>query len=347
MPDTLLVAELSANHNGSIEIAKQTMLAAKEAGADAVKLQTYTADTMTIDCDKPWFRINSGTLWDGDTLYSLYQKAFTPWEWHGELFEYGRSLGLCVFSTPFDTTAVDFLETLKNPVYKIASFEAMDYPLIAYAANKGKPIVISVGMLALEEIAEAVQTCRDAGNNDITLLVCTSEYPAKPEDAQLLKIGDLASKFNVKVGLSDHTMGYAVASAAVALGACMVEKHFIIDRSAGGVDSAFSMEPLEFKQMADTIRVIEKAVAPPNYGRISKGRVFARSLFAVKDISLGEEFTNENVRSIRPSYGLHPRYLPEILGRRASGDIERGTPLSWDVIEKRRYSGNEKGKNDE
>jgi len=334
MSDVFLVAELSANHNGSIALAKQTMLAAKESGADAVKLQTYTADTLTIDCDKPFFRINSGTLWDGTTLYELYQKAYTPWEWHKELFEYGQSLGLTVFSTPFDYSAVDFLESLSNPIYKIASFEAMDYPLVAYVAKKGKPMVISTGLLSLEEIAQTVQSCRNVGNNDITLLVCTSEYPAKPENAQLQKIDDLSSRFGVKVGLSDHTMGHAVASAAVALGACMVEKHFTLDRGAEGVDNAFSMEPAEFRHMAETIRIIEKAVSPPDYDRISAGRVFARSLFAVKDISPGEVFTNENIRSIRPSDGLHPKYLPEILGKTARCFIERGTPLSWNIVHK-------------
>jgi len=334
MHDVFLVAELSANHNGSLALAKQTMLAAKEAGADAVKLQTYTADTLTIDCDKPCFQIHTGTLWGGSTLYELYQKAYTPWEWHEELFEYGRSLGLTVFSTPFDYSAVDFLESLENPIYKIASFEAMDYPLIAYAAQKGKPMVISTGLLTLEEISQAIQTCHNVGNNDITLLVCTSEYPAKPEDAQLLKINDLSSRFNVKVGLSDHTMGDAVASAAAALGACMVEKHFTIDRGSGGVDSAFSMEPAEFKHMAETIRLIEKAVSPPDYDRVGTGRVFARSLFAVKDIDPGETLTCENIRSIRPSGGLHPQHLPEILGGASKCFIERGTPLSWDIVEK-------------
>jgi len=313
-------------------MAKKTMLAAKNAGADAVKLQTYTADTLTINCDKPWFKVGGGTLWDGETLYSLYQKAYTPWEWHKELFEYGRSLGLVVFSTPFDFTAVDFLETLDNPIIKIASFEAMDLPLVSYAAAKGKPMVISTGMVSLEEIGEVVITCRDAGSDDITLLVCTSEYPAAPEDAQLLKIKDLSERFGVKVGLSDHTMGHAVACAAAALGACMIEKHFIIDRAMGGVDSAFSMDEKEFAQMVENIRTIEKAVSPPNYNKESKGRVFARSLFAVKDINKGERFTKVNVRSIRPSNGLHPKHYFEVLDRTARTDIERGTPLTWELI---------------
>jgi len=334
MNKTFIVAELSANHNGSFEIAKQTIQAAKQAGADAVKLQTYTADTLTIDCDKTNFQIKSGTLWDGTTLYKLYKKAYTPWEWHKELFSYGKSLGLTVFSTPFDYTAVDFLEELGNPIIKIASFEAMDYPLISYAAKKMKPIVISTGVLTLEEIEEAVKTCRDVGNNDIILLVCTSQYPAKPGDAQLLKITDLSSRFNVKVGLSDHTMGYAVASAAVALGACMIEKHFTLDRSVDDVDSAFSMEPAEFKEMVDFIRIIEQAVSPPDYDKVSPGRIFSRSLFVVSDINPGEIFTKENIRSIRPAGGLHPGLYPEVLGKKATGFISRGTPLSWNLVDK-------------
>jgi pseudaminic acid synthase len=335
---TFIIAELSANHNQSLQLAKDTMLAAKNAGADAVKLQTYTADTMTIDCDKPCFKVNSGTLWDGQTLYELYKKAYTPWEWHEELFSYGKELGLVVFSTPFDYSAVDFLETLDNPIYKIASFEAMDYPLVEYAAKRGKPMVISTGMLSLEEIEEVVQICRNVGNNDITLLVCTSEYPAKPEDAQLLKIQDLATRFNVKVGLSDHTMGSAVANAAVALGACMVEKHFIINRNMGGVDSAFSMDESEFTQMVESIRIIEKAISKPDYTKKSAGRVFARSLFVVQDMRKGDVFTAENLRSIRPSDGLHPKYYPEILGQRASCDIERGTPVTWEYIQRGAFS---------
>ncbi len=315
---TFIIAELSANHNQDLELAKKTIQAAKEAGADAVKLQTYTADTITIDCDKPCFQINSGTLWDGMTLYKLYQKAYTPWEWHSELFDYGKSLGLVVFSTPFDYGAIDFLEGLGNPIYKIASYEAMDYPLISYAAAKGKPMVISVGLLSLEEIEEAVDACRKAGNNDITLLICTSEYPAKPEDAQLLKLGDLASRFDVKVGLSDHTMGGAVASAAVALGACMVEKHFILDRAMGGVDSVFSMDVKEFREMVDTIRIVEKAVSVPDYEVKGSRRIHARSLFVVEDVKKGETFTADNLRSIRPSNGLHPKYYHLVLGSTAT-----------------------------
>ena len=324
---------MSANHNHDIQIARDTILAAKKAGADAVKLQTYTADTLTIDCDKPWFKVDSGTIWDGTTLYDLYKKAYTPWEWHEELFEYGKNLGLVVFSTPFDYSAVDFLEKLGNPIYKVASFEAMDYPLVSYAAKKAKPMVISTGMLSLEEISEVVQVCRNDGNNDITLLVCTSEYPALPEDAHLLKLQDLAFRFNVKVGLSDHTMGYAVANAAVALGACMIEKHFIMDRSLGGVDSAFSMNENEFKEMVASIRIIEKAVSTPDYTKKSSGRVFARSLFVVQDIKKDDVFTKDNVRSIRPSCGLHPRYYFDILGLKSMYDIERGTPLKWEFFE--------------
>ncbi|MCL1884779.1 MAG: pseudaminic acid synthase [Defluviitaleaceae bacterium] len=326
---TFIAAELSANHNHDLELAKKTILAAKESGADGVKLQTYTADTITIDSDAPCFQTTGP--WKGTTLYKLYQEAYTPWEWHEELFDYGRSLGLVMFSTPFDYSAVDFLEKLDNPIYKIASFEAMDYPLIKYAAEKGKPMVISLGLLTLEEIGEMIAACREAKNDDITLLVCTSQYPAKPEDAQLLKIGDIAKRFGVKVGLSDHTMGSAVASAAVALGACMIEKHFILDRSLGGVDSAFSMNPEEFRQMVDSIRIIEKAVSEPDYTKISAGRGGARSLFATKEIRKGEAFTPENLRSIRPGNGLHPKYYPQILGSLATCDIKFGTPLTWEM----------------
>jgi pseudaminic acid synthase len=334
---TLIIAELSANHNHDLELAKKTILAAKEAGADAVKLQTYTADTITIDSDKPWFQTAQGSLWEGTTLYKLYQEAYTPWEWHKELFEYGRALGLVMFSTPFDYSAVDFLEELGNPIYKIASFEAMDYPLIEYAAAKGKPMIISLGLLSLEETGEAIEACRKVGNDDITLLVCTSSYPAKPEDAQLLKIPDIAKRFGVKVGISDHTMGGAAAAAAVALGACVIEKHFILDRGLGGVDSAFSMNPAELKQMAEDIRIIEKAVSAPDYTKISQGRGGARSLFAVKDIRKGETFTAGNVRSIRPGQGLHPKFYPVILGSAAMCDIEFGTPLTWEMTDAKEH----------
>jgi len=330
---TLIIAELSANHNQDLSLAKKTIKAAKESGADAVKIQTYTADTITLNCDKPCFQISSGTLWDGTTLYKLYQKAYTPWEWHEEIFTYGRSLGLTMFSTPFDYTAVDFLETLDNPIYKIASFEAMDYPLISYAAARGKPMIISLGVLSPEETAEAVEACHSVGNKDVTLLVCTSQYPAKPEDAQLLKIPYLAKKLNVKIGLSDHTMGGAVACAAVALGALVVEKHFVLDRSMGGVDSAFSMNPEEFKQMVSDIRIIEKAVTEPDYTKINQGRIHARSLFAVEDIKKGEKFTPQNMRSIRPSNGLHPKHYPKILNSTALCNIERGTPLTWEMTD--------------
>jgi len=330
---TFTIAELSANHNHDLDLARRTILAAKESGADAVKLQTYTADTITIDCDAPCFQTAADSLWAGRTLYDLYKEAYTPWEWHSELFDYARSLGLVVFSTPFDYTAVDFLEGLDNPIYKIASFEAMDYPLIKYAAEKGKPMVISLGLLTPDEIGEAVQTCRDVGNDDITLLVCTSQYPAKPEDAQLLKIPDIATRFGVKVGLSDHTMGTAVANAAVALGACMIEKHFCIDRTLGGVDSAFSMNPAEFREMVDSIRIIERAVSAPDYTKVSAGRNGARSLFAVKDIRKGEKFTPENMRSIRPGAGLHPKFYPQVLGSIATCDIKFGTPLAPEMTD--------------
>lgn len=330
--NTFIVAELSANHNHDIEIAKNTIRAAKASGADAIKLQTYTADTLTIDCDNDYFKIKSDTLWDGKTLYELYQEAYTPWEWHEELFKIATNEGLICFSSPFDKSAVDFLEQLNVPAYKIASFEIFDIPLIEYAASKGKPIIISTGIASLADIEEAVNACRRVGNNQIALLKCTSSYPAPIEEANLLTIPHLRDTFNVIAGLSDHTMGHSVAVGAVALGAKIIEKHFILDRNIGGPDSAFSMEPAEFKQMVNAIRDVEKALGKVNYEitpKVEKSRVFARSLFVVKDIKAGEELTEENVRSIRPGYGLHPKHYKEVLGKKFNKDLERGTPLDW------------------
>lgn len=332
MSKTFIIAEMSANHNHKKENALAIIKAAKEAGADAVKFQTYTADTITLDCDNAYFQIKQGTLWDGTTLYKLYQQAYTPWEWHKELFDYARSLGLVAFSTPFDKTAVDFLDELDNPIYKIASFEITDIPLIEYAASKGKPMIISTGIATEDEITEAVEACRKVGNNDITLLKCTSEYPAKIEDANVLTIPDMARRWNVKAGLSDHTMGDVCSCSAVALGAVAIEKHFTTDRNLGGPDSAFSMNKAEFAAMVERIRATEAALGKVSYElteKIQKDRHFARSLFACADIKKGEIFTEKNIRSVRPSEGCSPKYLPELLGKASDRDYKFGEPIEY------------------
>ena len=326
---TFIIAELSANHNGSLDIAVDTIKEAARCGVDAVKLQTYTADTLTINHDGPGFVIEGG-LWDGRKLHELYQEAYTPWEWHERLFRVARDCGLVCFSSPFDSTAVDLLEDLGNPIYKIASFEITDISLIEYAASKGKPMVISTGIATDEEIVDALDACRRMGNDQVTLLKCTSAYPAPIEDANLNTMVDMRSRYGVETGLSDHTSGHSVAVAAVALGATMVEKHFILDRSMGGVDSAFSMEPAEFKMMVEEIRNTEAALGTVNYELNEKkkaARQFARSLYVVKDIAAGEVFTSEHVRSIRPGYGLAPKYLKQVLGKSARRSIQRGSPL--------------------
>ncbi|MFZ5946551.1 MAG: pseudaminic acid synthase [Stygiobacter sp.] len=333
---TFIIAELSANHNQKFDIAIQSIKAIKECGADAVKLQTYTPDTITINSDKEYFQIKQGTIWDGTTLYELYKQAFTPWDWQPKLKEYAESLGLICFSSPFDKTAVDFLEGLNVPAYKVASFEITNLPLIEYIAKKNKPIIISTGIATLEEIDEAVKICKDAGNDKIILLKCTSEYPAPIEDANLSAIKFLNDKYNVIAGLSDHTLGIDVPIASVSLGAKVIEKHFILDRNIGGPDSSFSLEPNEFKQMVQSIRNVEKAIGKPKFElseKILKSRKFARSLFVVENIEQGEIFTEQNVRSIRPNYGLAPKYLKDVLGKKAKTKIEKGTPLSWDLIE--------------
>ena len=326
MSKTFIVAELSANHGHKLEVALESVRAAKEAGADAVKIQTYTADTITLNCDADDFKVK-GTLWDGLTLYDLYQEAYTPWEWHQAIFDEAKNCGLICFSTPFDKTAVDFLEDLGNPIMKIASFEITDIPLIEYVAKKGKPMVISTGIAMPEDIELAVKTCKDAGNDDITLLKCTSSYPAPIEDANLKTMVNMKERYSVKVGLSDHTMGYDVAVAAVALGATLVEKHFILDRSIGGPDAAFSMEISEFTAMVESIRNVEKAlgevVYPTDSSKI-KGREFCRSLYVAEDMKMGDTITENNVRSVRPGYGLHPKYLPTLLGRKINRDLEKG-----------------------
>lgn len=330
-----VIAELSANHGHDIEVAKKTIWAAKESGADAIKLQTYTPDTLTIDADNEYFRIEQGTLWDGRTLYDLYKEAYTPWEWHKELFDTAESAGLVCFSSPFDHTAVDFLENLNVPAYKIASFEIQDIPLIRYAASKGKPIIMSTGIATLEDIELAIQTCLDVGNSDIVLLKCTSSYPAPIELANLKTMVDMQKRFGVEVGLSDHTIGETVPVTATALGACIIEKHFILDKTIGGPDSDFSLNPKEFSKMVKGVREVERALGSVTYElseKVEKNRKFARSLFVVSDIKEGEELTRFNVRSIRPGYGLHPKYLDDILGRKAKTNLTKGEPLSWDLI---------------
>ncbi len=330
-----LVAELSANHAGKREVALQLVWAAHEAGADAVKLQTYTADTLTIRCDRPEFRIAGGTLWDGRTLYDLYQEAATPWEWHADLFAEARRLGMGCFSTPFDASAVDFLETLNPAAHKIASFELVDHALLRKVAATRRPVILSTGMATLEEITEAVTTLREAGCRELALLKCTSSYPAPAEEANLRTIGHLASTFQCPVGLSDHTLGIACPVAAVALGACLIEKHFVLSRETPGPDSAFSLEPAEFAEMVRAVRAAEAAIGTVHYGLSpaeEKSRVFRRSLFAVADIAAGEQLTEQNVRSIRPGHGLPPKELPRLLGKRASRTIRRGEPLSWDCV---------------
>lgn len=309
--------------------------AAKKVGADAIKLQTYTPETMTIDCDNEYFQIRQGTIWDGKTFYQLYKQAYTPWEWQPKLKEIAQEMGLILFSTPFDKTAVDFLEELNVPCYKVASFEITDVPLIEYIASKGKPVIISTGIATLCDIEEAVGTCKKVDNNQIALLKCTSAYPTPPEDTNLRTIPNLAETFKVVVGLSDHTLGVSVPIASVALGACIIEKHLTLNRSFGGPDAAFSLEPDEFRAMVKAVREVEKALGEVSYElteKMKKSREFSRSLFVTKDMKAEEIFTKENVRSIRPGYGLYPKYLKDILGRRAAHDIRCGTPLGWRMI---------------
>lgn len=330
-----IIAELSANHGHSLETALATVHSAKACGADAIKIQTYTADTITLDCDNEYFQINQGTIWDGTTLHKLYQQAYTPWEWHAAIQAEARKEGLVFFSTPFDTSAVDFLETLDVPLYKIASFEITDIPLIEYTASKGKPMIISTGIATLADIDAAVQACRRVGNHDITLLKCTSSYPAPVEEANLLTIPNMKQTFGVEVGLSDHTLGEAVAMAATALGARVIEKHFILDRTLGGPDASFSMTPDEFAHMVEGVRQVEAALGNVSYhlnDKTLQNRKFARSLFVCEDMKAGDAFTSRNVRSIRPADGLAPVHLPSLLGRRASQDIQAGTPLAWSLI---------------
>ena len=334
--ETFIIAELSANHNGDIKVAIETIRAAKRAGADAIKLQTYTADTLTIDCKNDYFKINHGTAWDGEYLYDLYNRAYTPWDWHSELFRVANEEGIICFSSPFDNSAVDLLEELKTPIYKIASFEIQDIPLISYAASKMKPMILSTGIAEIEDIELAIETCKKAGNNDITILKCTSAYPADPKDANLLTIPDIKSRFGVKVGLSDHTMGIEGPVVAVVLGATVIEKHFILNKSIGGADAHFSLDEKEFTEMVNAVRKAEEMIGKVDYemtDKKKKSRQFSRSLFIVKDIKKGELITKNNVRSIRPGFGLHPKYLETVLGKKINKDILKGEPLDFKNIE--------------
>jgi len=330
-----IVAEMSANHFQEFEQAVRILRAAKKAGADAVKLQTYTPDTLTLNCDHDHFKIRGGTLWDGKTLYDLYEKAFMPWEWQPKLMEIANDLGIDLFSTAYDPPSVDFLEEMRVPVHKVASFEIVDIPLIEKMARTGKPLIISTGMAVLGEIEETVQAACNSGATQIALLKCTSAYPAPPEEMNLRTIPHLAEAFNIPVGLSDHTLGISIPVAAVSVGACIIEKHFTLSRAMVGPDSIFSLEPNEFKAMVEAVRTTEKAMGSVHYG-VSKGeemsRIFRRSLFVVQDMKVSDMFTTDNVRSIRPGYGLHARHLKEVIGRYASQDIKRGTPLSWRLV---------------
>ena len=334
---TYIIAEMSANHHHDLQIARDLIHAMKDSGADAVKLQTYTPDTMTIDCDSPHFQVGAGTIWEGRQLHDLYGDAYTPWEWHEELFALAAELGLDCFSTPFDHSSVDFLENLNPPVYKIASFELVDLPLIEYVAAQGRPIIMSTGMGNLLEIEEAVAVIESAGV-PLTLLKCTSAYPSPPSAMNLRTIPDMAERFGVTTGLSDHTLGHEVSIAAVALGATVIEKHFTLSREVPGPDSAFSMEPHEFRQLVDSVRSTEAALGKVIYQQTEKEKastVFRRSLFVVRDVVAGEDFTAENVRCIRPGNGLPPKFLKQVIGSAAKVDLKRGTPLDWDAVERK------------
>jgi len=333
--ETYIIAELSANHNGSLQVALDTIKAAKEIGADCIKLQTYTAETMTLDCKKDDFIVKGGTLWDGKSLYELYQEAYTPWDWHQQLFNYAREIGIDIFSTPFDKSAVDLLEKLNPSAYKIASFEITDYELIRYTASKMKPIIISTGIATIDEIQDAVDICRSVGNEDIVLLKCTSAYPAPLEEANLKTIPNLAETFGVISGFSDHTLGITAPVAAVTLGAKVIEKHFILDKSIGGADADFSMDKKEFRNMVKAIRETEELLGKIDYSMTEKrkhNRQFSRSLYVSKDIKKNEVFTEENIRSVRPGYGMHPRYLKAVLGKKAKVTMSFASRLESKLI---------------
>lgn len=333
---TYIIAELSANHGQDFDQAVRIVHAAKEAGADALKLQTYTPDTITLNCRNEYFMIGKGTIWEGKNLHDLYQEAYTPWDWQPKIKELAESLGMDCFSSPFDPTSVDFLEGMGVGAYKIASFELVDIPLIEKVASKGKPVIMSTGMATLPEIEEAVAAAQSAGATEIALLKCNSGYPAPPEEMNLLVIPDLAERFGVPVGLSDHTLGLAASVASVALGGCIIEKHFILSRETPGPDAAFSLEPAEFKMMVDTVREAERALGKVQYEPTAKeiaSRVFRKSLWICEDLQPGEVFTELNLKSLRPGNGLHSRHLKEILGKKASRRLERGSPFEWDMAQ--------------
>lgn len=336
MGKCFIVAEMSANHGGDKSVAIETIKAAKRAGADAIKLQTYTADTITLDCDKPDFVINEGSIWDGRKFYELYQKAYTPWEWHEELFKVAHDEGLVCFSSPFDKTAIDFLESLNAPMYKIASFEITDIPLIEYAASKMKPMIIATGIAEIADIQLAVDACRRVGNNDITLLKCTSAYPAPVEEANVIMIRDLAERFGVKAGLSDHTIGAMVPVLAAANGAVMIEKHFILNKEVESEDATFSMDETEFRDMVQKVRLAEAAMGKVDYlltEKMKNSRTASRSLYVAEDMKVGDIITEQNVRSVRPGFGLHPKYLPEIIGKCVNRDLTKGDRMKLEYIE--------------
>lgn len=324
---TFIIAELSANHNNDLDLAIKTVRAAAESGADAIKVQTYTADSLALDVDNEYFGPKKEGLWKGIRPYDLYKEAALPYEWHKPIQKAAEENGLIFFSSPFDLEGVDFLETLQVPLYKIASFEITDIPLIRYVASKGKPVIISTGVASIEDIDLALEACRKEGNEDITLLKCTSQYPAKIADANMATIPDMRDRFNVKIGLSDHTMGDIVPVTAVALGATVIEKHFILDRSIGGADSSFSMEPAEFKDMVERVRLVEEAIGKVKYDIDEKDIYKRRSLFATRDIAVGDLFTKENVRSLRPGIGLHPRHYEQILNTQSNKVYKKGDPL--------------------
>ena len=333
---TFIIAEVSANHNQSFDNAVKIIKEAKNAGADAVKLQTYTPDTITLDCDNECFQIKQGTIWDGTTLHKLYQEAYTPWEWQPKLKKVAEEEGLIFLSSPFDNTAVDFLEEMNVPAYKIASFEITDIPFIEYIASKGKPIIMSTGVATLADIEGALNACKRMGNHQVALLKCTSAYPSPVEDINLKVIPNMINTFGTIVGLSDHTLGHTVALGGVALGAKIVEKHLTLNRADGGPDAKFSMEPVEFKEMVLRIRELEKALGQVTYeltDKQIKSREHSRSLFVVKNIKKGEVFTDENVKSIRPAFGLSTNHITDIIGKKARVDIEKGTPVDWSLIE--------------
>jgi len=330
-----IIAELSANHNGSIEVAIETIKAAKRAGADCIKLQTYRADTITIDSKKNDFLINSGSIWDGRNLFDLYQEAFTPWEWHQELFKVAKDEGLICFSSPFDSSAVDLLESLDVPAYKIASFEITDIPLIQLVASKGKPVIISTGVATLDDIKLAIDACHSMGNYEIALLKCTSSYPAPIDEANMIMVKDFSNRFGVIAGLSDHTMGSTVPIVATCFGAKIIEKHFILNHSIGGPDASFSMDEIEFTEMVKAIRQAETAIGKVDYQLSEKqvrGKDYCRSLYIVEDIKVGNEINKNNIRSIRPGYGLHPRHYNEVLGKIVKRDLEKGDRLKLDDL---------------